>query len=141
MPLNDKKFRLCDTQVLGNAADEMCTDTVDLGITSPGLEGLGPQWGLHMIVTTTYTGLASGAILWIVHSAADDLSAGSIPGLVGMFIPVASLVAGCHFFVPVPKGIALKRYVGAVFDIVNQVATAGASTCWLGPDTDVGNEP
>jgi len=140
MPLNDAKLRLCSAQVLGNAADEMCTDTLDLGMTSPGLEGLGPSWGLHGIVTTTFTGLAEGCFLSIIHSATDNLSAASVEHT-KMFIPVASLVAGTHFFVPIGKGVALSRYIGGTFDIVNQVATAGAMTCWFGPDNDVGNEP
>ena len=138
MPLNDAKLKLCSAQVLGNAADEMCTDTLDLGITSPGIDGLGPSWGLHGIVTTTFTGLAESCFLGIIHSAADDLSAASVQHT-KMFIPVASLVAGAHFFVPIGKGVPLKRYVGGVFDIVTNVATAGAMTCWFGPDNDMGD--
>jgi hypothetical protein len=103
-----------------------------------GLEKLGISWGLHGIVTTAFTGMAEGCFLAIIHSAADDLSAASVQHT-KMFIPVASLVAGAHFFVPIGKGVTLLRYVGGVFDIVTNVATAGAMTCWLGPDNDMGD--
>ena len=138
MPLNDAKLRLCAAQVLGNAADEMCTDTLNTGITVPGLEKLSPAWGLHGIVTTTFTGLAEGCFLSIIHSATDNLSAASVEHT-KMFIPVASLVAGAHFFVPIGKGVPLLQYVGGTFDIVTNVATAGAMTCWFGPDSDLGD--
>lgn len=129
MGMYDYKFLLCTAQVLGNAADEYTDDEVDFEITSPGINGnmLG-NFGLHMVVTTTYTGLDSGAILWIAHGAATSPTTKHT----GMFIPVADLVAGAHFFVPAGS-IPLLRYARGLFDIVSEVATAGASTCFFGP--------
>ena len=130
MPINDYYLRLATEQVLGNAADEYTTDEVDFGVTNPNVN-LSGNFGMHMVVTTAYTGLASGANLDIVHGAA------TAPTTVhsSMFIPVADLVAGAHFFVPCGS-IPLLRYARGLFDIVSEVATAGASTIWFGPGPD-----
>lgn len=127
MPSYDIKYLLCEAQVLGNAADEYTDDEVDFGVVTPAVNAAG-NFGLHMVVTTAYTGLASGANLWIAHGAATAPTTKHT----AMFIPVASLTAGAHFYVPVGS-TELLRYARGLFDIVSEVATAGASTCWFGP--------
>lgn len=127
MGMYDYKYLLCSAQVLGNAADEYTDDEVNFGVTTPDV-GAGGQFGLHMVVTTAFTGLDSGAILWTVHGAATTPTTRHT----GMFIPVASLVKNAHFFVPLGS-TPLLQYARAEFDIVNQVATAGAATIWFGP--------
>jgi hypothetical protein len=126
MGMRDYKFQLCDAQVLGNAGDEYTDDEVNFGVTTPAVNMLG-DFGLHMVVTTTYATLTSGAVLWIVHGAS------STPTTLhtGMFIPVASLTKGAHFFVPCGN-VPLLQYARGLFDVVSENATAGASTCWFG---------
>lgn len=133
MPLFDDLFTLCEEQVLGNAADEYTDDEINFGIASPGVNK-GGNFGLHMVVTTTFTGLDSGAILWIAHGAATAPTTKHT----GMFIPVASLTAGKHFFIPCGS-TPLLQYARGLFDIVSEVATAGAATCWFGPNKDGAN--
>ena len=123
----DKSLLLCEAQVLGNAADEYMDTEIDFGVVTPAVNK-GRKFGLHMVVTTTYTGLDSGAIVWICHGAATAPTTKHT----GMFIPVASLVAGKKFYIPCGS-IALLQFCRGLFDIVTEVATAGASTCWLGP--------
>jgi hypothetical protein len=126
----DYKYLLCEAQVLGNAADEYTDDDINFGMAGPGVN-MGGQFGLHMVVTTTFTGLDSGAIIWTVHSA----SATPTTKHTGMYIPVASLVAGAHFFVPCGN-IKLLQYARGLFDIISEVATAGAATMWFGDASD-----
>lgn len=128
--LRDRKYQLCSEQVLGNAADEYTDDEVNFGVTTPAVNKSG-NFGLHMVVTTAYTGLDSGANLWIVHGAATAPTTKHS----AMFIPVASLTKGAHFFVPCGS-TPLLQYARGLFDIVSEVATAGASTCWFGPGPD-----
>lgn len=127
MPMYDYKLLLCDAQVLGNAADEYTDDEANFGMTTPGLVQASGM-GLHLVVTTAFTGLDSGAILWLCHGAASSPTTKHT----GMFIPVASLVKGAHFFIPMGSTPVLQ-YARGLFDIVNEVATAGAATCWIGP--------
>lgn len=127
MGMADDKLYLCDAQVLGNAADEYTDDEINFGITTPGVNKSG-NFGLHLVVTTTFTGLDSGANVWTVHGAATAPTTKHT----GMFIPVASLVAGAHFFIPVGS-TPLLQYARGLFDIVSEVATAGAADMWFGP--------
>jgi hypothetical protein len=128
----DEKLYLASAQVLGNAADEYSDDEIDTELTYPYWNEGNMEFGLNMIVTTTFTGLDSGAILWIVHGS----STAPTTKHTGMFIPVASLVKGKKFFVPMGKGVGMLRYARALFDIVNEVATAGAADVYFGPKAD-----
>lgn len=127
MPMYDYHMLLCSEQVLGNAADEYTDDEVYFGMTTPDLTGSG-NFGIHMVVTTTFTGLDSGVNLWIVHGAATTPTTKHT----AMFIPVSELVAGAHFFVAAGNR-QLLAYARGLFDIVSEVATAGAATIWFGP--------
>lgn len=127
MGMYDEHFELCDEQVLGNAADEYTDDEVNFGIVTPA-PNAGGQFGLHLVVTTTFTGLDSGVNVWAVHGAATAPTTKHT----GMFIPVASLVAGAHFFIPIGS-TPMLQYARGLFDIVSEVATAGAATMYFGP--------
>jgi hypothetical protein len=134
MPIHDAKLRLADAQALGLAADEYSTDEINFGVTTPAPNKSG-KWGLHFVVTTAFTGCASGAIVWIVHGAATAPTTKHT----GLFIPVANLVAGAHFFIPAGKGIDILQYARGLFDIVSEVTTAGNADMWFGPDDDMGD--
>lgn len=127
MPMHDYKLLIADAQVLGNAADEYSDDEVNFGMAAPGVNKSG-NFGLHMVVTTTFAGLDSGAILWIIHGAASSPTTKHT----GMFIAAADLTAGKHFFVPCGS-TPLLQYARGLFDIVSEVASAGAADLWFGP--------
>ena len=132
--ISDVKYNLCEEQVLGNAADEYTDDEVDFGVVTPNVNAAG-NFGMHVVVTTTFTGLDSGANLAVVHGAATAPTTAHS----SMFVPAASLVAGAHFFIPIGS-TPLLRYVRGLFDIVSEVATAGEATIWLGPGPDGAND-
>ena len=125
MPAYDNLFLLADDQVLGNSADENATNEVNFGVTNPNV-GRSNMFGLHVIVTTTFTGLDSGVNIEILHGA----STGPSTVLASRFFAVADLVAGAHFFIPAPG--TLLQYASANFNIVSEVATAGAATMYFG---------
>ena len=127
MPLSDNLLWLCDAQVLGNSGSEYTDDDINFGYAAPGINK-GGQFGLHMLITVTYTGLDEGCILWIIHAATSTPTVKHS----GMFIPVASMVVGNHFYVPCGS-IPLLQYARAYFEVVSENATAGASDLYFGP--------
>lgn len=127
MPAYDKNLLLCEAQVLGNAADEYTTDEVNFGITTPAPNKSG-IFGLHVVITTAFAGLDSGAIIWIV----DGASTSPTGKHTGAFFTAAELAANKHYFIPCSNR-ALLQYARGLFDIVNEVATGGAATMWFGP--------
>ncbi|OPY06103.1 MAG: hypothetical protein A4E61_00086 [Syntrophorhabdus sp. PtaB.Bin184] len=129
MPMYDYlKLLQSDT---ANTGDAVTTDKCNFGVTNPGVNKGGVPWGLHVIVTTTFTGLDEGVNLGIVHSANDDLSTSSEVHT-KMFVPVAEMVAGAHFFIPAGSR-ALKQYACGIFDAVSTAASEGKTTMFLGP--------
>ena len=129
MPMYDyTKLLQSDT---ANTVAAVTTDKVNSGVTNPGFNKGGAPWGLHVIVTTTFTTLTEGVKLAIFHSAADDLSTSSEIHS-EMFVPVAEMVAGAHFFVPAGSR-ALKQYLCGAFVPVSTAAGAGKSTMFFGP--------
>lgn len=127
MGMYDYKYLICSAQAFGNAGSEYSDDELNFGIVTSGLN-VGGQGGLHMVVTTAYTDLDSGCILWTVHGAATTPTTKHT----GMFIAVADLVAGAHFFVPWGS-TPLLQYARAYFEVVSENATLGNSTCYFGP--------
>ena len=125
MPMYDYDYLLADAQVLGNAADENATNEVNFGVTNPNV-GRNSMFGLHVIVTTTFTGLDSGVNIEIVHGA----STGPTEVCASRFFAVASLTKGKHYFIPGPP--SLLQFASANFNIVSEVATAGAATMYFG---------
>jgi hypothetical protein len=128
MGMYDYKFLLGEAQALGLAADEYSTNEVDFEITNPNI-GRSGNFGMHVVVTTTFAGAASGIIWWIVDGAATSPTTKTV----GRFTATASLVAGYHFYVPGPQTIL--RYARWLHDLVSEVTTAGAVTWWFGPLT------
>lgn len=127
MPMYDYKYLLCSAQVLGNAGDEYTDDEVNFGVTTPNVNARN-EFGMHIVVTTVFAGLDSGCIMFIAHGAATSPTTKHT----GMFIPVASLVAGAHFFVPAGS-IPLLQYARGLMDVVSENASGGAMTIWFGP--------
>jgi len=128
MPIRDSKMLLNDA-VDGFGANTNSTYEIDFGVANPNCAKNG-KFGCHIIVTTTYTDLDSGGYFWIMHSAA----AAPATKLVCRMIPVASLVAGRHFFIPFPP--TNLRYVRLKTFAVSETSTNGAHTAYLGPDED-----
>jgi hypothetical protein len=133
MPMNrDDLLYVAAAQAFGNAGSEYSDDEIDTEITTPAWNRGHLDWGLNMIVTTTYTDLDSGCFLWAVHGAAT----GPTTEHTGMFIPVASLVKGARFFVPLGKGVDMLRYIRGYFEVVSENATLGNSDMYFGPRPD-----
>lgn len=128
MSMRDDLLYLATAQAFGNSGSEYTDDEVNFGVTTPALNK-GNMFGLHMIVTTAYTDLDSGCIMWIVHGAATTPTTKHS----GMFIPVASLVKGARFFVPCSLGVDILQYARGYFEVVSENATLGNSDVYFGP--------
>lgn len=135
MPMYDFKYLLTEEEAF--TTDAYTTDVTDVnfGVTTPNVQK-GDQFGLHIVITTAFTGLASGVIMWLIHGAATSPTTKHS----GMFIPVAQLVAGAHFYIPAGS-VPLLSFVRAHFDAVSEAATAGALTAWVGPPGPPGGQP
>lgn len=125
MGMYDYKYVLAEEQVLGNAADEVTTNEVNFGVTNPNV-GRSGMFGMHVVVTTTFTGLDSGCNMQILHGA----SSSPTTVCASRFFAVASLTAGKHYFIPAPP--SLLQYAAGNMDIVSEVATAGKMTIYFG---------
>lgn len=129
MPIYDyTKLLQSDT---ANTTAAVTTDKLDAQDTYPAYNKGGIPWGLHVIVTTAYGNLTEGVRLQILHSAADDLSTASEIHS-EMFVPVAEMLKGSHFFIPAGSR-QLKRYMCGAFTPVSTAANAGKSTMFFGP--------
>lgn len=129
MPIYDySKLLQSDT---ANTVAAVASDKINTGVTNPGYNKGGVPWGLHVIVTTAFTGLTEGVGLGIIHSAADDLTTSSELHS-SMFVPVAEMVAGAHFFIPAGSR-DLKQYITGLFNPVSTAASTGKSTMFFGP--------
>lgn len=126
MGLADYKY-LIETETAFTTA-AYSTDAISHAQTTPALNRNG-QFGLHLVVTTAFTGLASGLYLWIIHGAATAPTTKHSC----LFIPVAAMTAGAHFFVPAGIGVDLLQFMRARYEPVSEAATAGAVTAWFGP--------
>ncbi len=127
MPMYDYLYLLEADHAV--TTDDYSTTSVDFGFDNPN-SGRGGKFGMHVVVTTTFTDLDEGIILWIMTGSSADPTTKHI----GRFIAVADMVAGAHFYIP--GGHSLGRYVRGWWDIVSTAATAGKLTAWLGPDQD-----
>lgn len=130
MPLSDDLFWLADAQILGDSGSEYSDEDVNFGYAAPDVNS-GGGFGLHMLITTTYTTLTSGCILWIATNAsATPAAAGDRH--TGMFIAVARMKKGNHFYVPCGSE-PLLQWANAEFEVVSDNPGAGASDLWFGP--------
>lgn len=130
MPMSDKLLYLCDAQALGNAGSEYTDDETNFGVTTPAANR-GGKFGLHVVVTTAFATLTSGCIIWICHGASSSPTTKHT----GMFIAVADLTAGAHFFIPCGS-TPLLQYARGYFEVVSENATGGACDMWFGPGPD-----
>lgn len=130
MPMYDYKYLLHDDADLGHSGDEYTTNEVNFGVTTPAVN-MGGKFGIHLVVTEAFTDLTEGAIVWICHGAATSPTTKHT----GMFIPVASLTLGAHFFIPAGN-IPLLQYSRGFFDVVSTNATLGEGTMWFGDASD-----
>jgi len=126
-PVYDYKFLLASALALTDAV--YSTNQVNFGVANPN-PGKSGMFGLHIVVTTSFGTLTSGAIIWVMHGAAEDPTTKHM----GRFFTAAQLVAGKHYFIPC--GHTLLQYARARFDKVTEDASAGAATMWFGPDED-----
>ena len=129
MPMYDHKYLLTEAEAFTTDAYTTDVDDIKFPSTNPNA-GRAGKLGMHWVVTTAFTGLDSGVILWAVHGAATAPTT----KLIGRFVAVADMVAGAHFYVPMPP--SNLQFVRGWFDAVSEAATAGALTVWIGPDED-----
>lgn len=127
MPVYDYAFLL--QSATANTTAAVTTNEVDFGVTTPAVNQ-GGKFGLHVVVTTAFTSLTEGVVIWILHGSAGSLTTSSTKHT-GMFIPVASLTLGAHFFIPCGS-IPLLRYATALWSPVSTAGATGATTMYFG---------
>ena len=126
MGLADYKYLLETENAMTTA--EYTTDEIYHAQTTPALNRAG-NFGLHVVVTTAFTGLDSGIYFWIIHGSATSPTTKHS----ALFVPVAALTAGAHFFIPAGVGVDLLQFMRGYKEPVSEAATAGATTSWFGP--------
>lgn len=124
MGMSDYKFLLGTTQAF--TADGYSTDEINFGITNPN-PALSGNFGLNVVVTTAFTGMASGVDIGVVHGA----STAPTTKHTSRRFAVGDLTLGKHIFIPL--GGPLLQYARMQWDVVSESATAGALTSWFGP--------
>lgn len=135
MPIYDYLFLLqSDT---ANTVDAVTTNEINFGVTNPGVNKSG-MFGMHVIVTTTFGSLTEGVIWWILQGATTGLTTSSTKHT-GMFIPVAQMVKGAHFFIPMGS-VPMLQFACGLFDAVSTSANAGKTTVYFG-DAEPLNSP
>jgi hypothetical protein len=136
MGMYEFKYLLSEAEAFTAAAYTTNGNTdVDFGVTTPNINK-GGMFGLHVVVTTAFTGAAEGCYFWLIHGAATSPTeaAGRHSG---MYVPTAQLIAGAHFYVSF-SSMPLLRYVRGYFEPHTNDATAGAITAYLGPPAPPG---
>ena len=127
MPMYDYKY-LLDTATV--AADGTYTaNEINFGVTNPNIGGTG-KFGLHIIVTTAFANATEGMYCWVFHGAATTPTT----RLVGRFFSLASLTAGKHYFIPMPKTLLQYARAGWVKHTTDEAT--GVCTIYFGPDED-----
>lgn len=113
---------------IGHSGSEYSEDQIDTERTYPGIGKAGPEVGLHMLVNEVFNTLTSADVS-IAHGAAADPTT----LLVTRNILLASLTAGAHFFIAIPPGVNLLRYVRGYFAVNGSNPSTGQVCMWLGP--------
>ena len=127
MPIYDYQYLVQSNTAL--TTDVVGTNPINTGVTNPGFEKSG-QFGLHIIIDTTFTSGTEGLNVWVVHSASDNISTSS-EKVSGMFIPVAEMTKATHFFIPIGSR-KLLQYLGVFFDVVSTSLASGYLTVYFG---------
>ncbi len=126
MPMYDYKFLLDEAVDQCAAASTYTTAEINFGVANPNVAAH-QEFGAHVVITTTYTNLESGVNVWVAHGAATAPTT----KLCARTLPVADMVAGAHFFIPIPP--TNLQYMRLKFVPVSETSTNGACTTWLGP--------
>ena len=133
MPQYDYKYLLASA--LAITTEVVMTNEIDFGFATPA-PNIGGKFGLHVVITTTFTGAASGVYFWILHGAATGLTTSSLKHT-GMFVLTgATLINGLHYFIPCGPYPPLLEFVGAKVTPVSEALATGALTAWFGTDVD-----
>ena len=127
MPVYDYKYLLQSASA--NTTCKVTTNEINFGVTYPGLNKAG-KFGMHVVVTTTFAGATEGVYFWIIQGSAGSLASTDTVHT-GMYVPLAQLIAGAHFFIPMGSATQLQYAVG-VFSPASTAASAGASTIYFG---------
>ena len=128
MPMYDYKLLIHEATDMCNAASTYSSGEINFGVTNPNV-GANQNFGAHIVVTTAYTNLESGVDVWVVHGAATTPTT----KLCNRRLPVASMTAGAHFYIPIPP--TNLQYMRLEFIPVSETSSNGACTAWLGPPT------
>ena len=128
MPMYDYKFLLDEAVDQCAAASTYTTAEINFGVANPNV-GANQNFGAHVVITTAYTNLESGVDAWVVHGAATTPTT----KLCCRRLPVASMTAGAHFYIPIPP--TNLQYMRMQFVPVSETSSNGACTTWLGPPT------
>ena len=128
MPMYDYKFLLDEATDQCAAASTYTTAEINFGVANPNCAAQ-QEFGAHVVITTTYTDLTEGVNVWVMHGAATTPTT----KLIARTLAVADMVAGAHFFIPMPP--TNLQYVRLKFVPVSTTSTNGACTTWLGPRT------
>ena len=113
---------------IGASGDEYSEDELDFETAYPGFAKGGADVGLHMVINESFNTLTS-VMLTVAHGAATAPTT----VLVSRYFVLADLVAGKHYYVPMPPSVL--RYVRALFDLTGSNPTTGKVCMWIGPRT------
>ena len=126
MGLGDEKLMFGEAQAILLAADEAATDYLDFQ-DEPHNLGVGTDLSLELVVTTTFTGLDSGMTVILQSDEDSGFATDLTAEVTSRTFAVAELVAGARFLLPIPAG-DIQRYVRVWYNLISEVATAGAIT-------------
>jgi hypothetical protein len=120
----DAFLRVSNAQAFGAAA--VSSESIDLGNVTPKRQiGTGEPMGFGFACTTS--GTVAASLIEIISASDAALTAGILVHA-ARSIPLAEMVAGALFFIPLPMGTPTQRFLGI------RVTTAGGTvsgTAWL----------
>ena len=120
----DALLRVSNAQAFGAAA--VSTDSIDLSNVTPKRAiGTGEAVGFGVAITTS--GTVAATLMEVISATDGALTAGIIVHS-ARSIPLAEVLAGALFFLPLPPGTPTQRFLGV------RLTTAGgtvSATVWL----------
>jgi hypothetical protein len=128
--MNEYLYSLHDDADIGHSGSEYSTTCINFG-HQPNFSAGGVEFGLHVIVTELFTGMASGNF-WIVSDDTDNPTLRDTGAVqYGRSFLLADLTLGKHYFIP--AGPTLKQYARAYYEVVSTNVTNGEVTMYFGP--------
>ncbi len=126
MGYRDYELALSTSQAVG--ANANTEDYLDTEITNP-------KWGEGTIAGIMLTcevaaGGTTGIEFIICHSASTQPTTGATD-ICSFKIPTAQLVAGAKFFLPLPQGITILRYLGGYYNLINSDEVSGTFSAYF----------